>query len=109
MAASGRDDLIMKGQDAKPRTSAPARARERGEGQAVRSRGTPTRLTQPQRRAAAERRVLDATARLIAQGGSSMLTLADVGREAGYSRGIVTHHFGTKEALLARLAAAAQQ
>jgi AcrR family transcriptional regulator len=53
--------------------------------------------------------VLDATARLIAQGGSSMVTLADVGREAGYSRGIVTHHFGTKEALLARLAAAAQQ
>jgi AcrR family transcriptional regulator len=38
-----------------------------------------------------------------------MVTLADVGREAGYSRGIVTHHFGTKEALLARLAAAAQQ
>jgi AcrR family transcriptional regulator len=99
----------MKGQDARERTPAPPRARERAEAETVRSRETILRLTQPQRRAAAERRVLDATASLIGQGGSSTVTLADVGREAGYSRGIVTHHFGTKEALLAKLAAAAQE
>jgi AcrR family transcriptional regulator len=34
--------------------------------------------------------------------------LARVGERAGYSRGIVTHHFGSKQALLERLARATQ-
>jgi AcrR family transcriptional regulator len=37
------------------------------------------------------------------------VTLQEVGRLAGYSRGIVNHMFGTKEALLAALVAGAQQ
>ncbi len=58
------------------------------------------RRTQAQRRAAAERRVLDATMALIARKGSRAVTLAQVGEAAGYSRGIVTHHFGSRERLL---------
>jgi AcrR family transcriptional regulator len=42
-------------------------------------------------------------------GGSRAVTLQEVGRLAGYSRGIVNHMFGTKEALLTALVAGAQQ
>ena len=38
--------------------------------------------------------------RLIAAGGVRAVTLAAVGTEAGYSRGIVNHHFGSRRALL---------
>jgi AcrR family transcriptional regulator len=65
--------------------------------------------TQRQRREETERRLLDATAALVATGGSRAVTLQEVGRLAGYSRGIVNHTFGTKEALLAALVAGAQQ
>ena len=37
---------------------------------------------------------------LIARKGSRAVTLAQVGEAAGYSRGIVTHHFGSREKLL---------
>lgn len=67
------------------------------------------RRTQRQRREETERRLLDATATLVAAGGSRAVTLQEVGRLAGYSRGIVNHMFGTKEALLAALVAGAQQ
>jgi AcrR family transcriptional regulator len=60
----------------------------------------PTRRTQKQRRAETERRVLDAAMKLIAQHGSRSVTLAEVGKAAGYSRGIVSHHFGNREKLL---------
>jgi AcrR family transcriptional regulator len=36
------------------------------------------------------------------------LTLARVGDRAGYSRGLITHYFGSKQALLERLAHATQ-
>ncbi|MGH3253062.1 MAG: TetR family transcriptional regulator C-terminal domain-containing protein [Trebonia sp.] len=36
------------------------------------------------------------------------LTLARVGERAGYSRGLITHYFGSKQALLERLAYASQ-
>ena len=65
--------------------------------------------TQRQRREETERRLLDATAALVAAGGSRAVTLQEVGRLAGYSRGIVNHMFGTKKALLAALVAGAQQ
>ncbi|MCO5972410.1 TetR/AcrR family transcriptional regulator [Actinoallomurus soli] len=64
--------------------------------------------TQRQRRQETERRLLDATATLVAAGGSRAVTLQEVGRLAGYSRGIVNHMFGTKEALLAALVTGAQ-
>ena len=67
-----------------------------------------TRRTQQERRAQAEAALLDAAAELVVQHGVRSLTLARVGEEAGYSRGIVTHHFGSKQALLERLARATQ-
>lgn len=67
------------------------------------------RRTQAQRRATAERRVLDATMALIARKGSRAVTLALVGEAAGYSRGIVTHHFGSREKLLEAVVRDAQR
>ena len=60
----------------------------------------PTRRTQQERRAETERRVLDAALELIATGGSASMSLGRVGELAGYSRGIVNHHFGSKDELL---------
>lgn len=67
------------------------------------------RRSQGERRAETERRVLEAAVRLIARRGAQQVSLADVGVEAGYSRGIVTHQFGTKEEMLRRLAEYAQE
>ncbi|MBD0688865.1 TetR/AcrR family transcriptional regulator [Streptomyces sp. CBMA123] len=61
------------------------------------------RRTQAERRAHAEAALLAAAARLIAEHGSTGVTLARVGEEAGFSRGLATHYFGSKAALLARL------
>jgi AcrR family transcriptional regulator len=60
----------------------------------------PARRTQAERRAATEQRVLDAAVALTAERGVRAVTLATVGEKAGYSRGIVTHHFGNRRALL---------
>lgn len=70
--------------------------------------GATRRRTQAERRAETERRVLDATTRLVAEGGVRSVTLAAVGEEAGYSRGIVTHHFGGRRGLLDALVARLQ-
>ncbi len=69
----------------------------------------PARRTQEQRRAETEQRVVDAAMRLIAAHGSRSITLAEVGEAAGYSRGIVHHHFGSRERLLAAVMADAQR
>ena len=58
------------------------------------------RRTQQERREQTERKVLAAATALIAEHGSRALTLAEVGEAAGYSRGIVSHHFGSRENLL---------
>lgn len=67
------------------------------------------RRTQAQRRASTERALLDAAADVVVGAGVQALTLARVGQRAGYSRGIVTHHFGSKQAMLEALAKAAQE
>ncbi|MGY8524361.1 TetR/AcrR family transcriptional regulator [Paracidovorax citrulli] len=64
----------------------------------------PTRRTQEERRKEAETRLLDAGLALVAQKGVSGMTLNDVGTLAGYSRGIVAHHFGSKELFVRALA-----
>lgn len=46
------------------------------------------------------RRLLDAAATLIADRGYEQASLAAIGERAGYSRGLVTARFGTKENLL---------
>ncbi len=60
----------------------------------------PARRTQQERREQTERKVIAAATALIAEHGSRALTLAAVGEAAGYSRGIVSHHFGSRENLL---------
>lgn len=45
-------------------------------------------------------RLLDAAADLIAEGGYERMTLAAIGKRAGYSHGLVTARFGSKEGLL---------
>jgi AcrR family transcriptional regulator len=65
--------------------------------------------TQEQRRAQTERRVLDAALALIERHGSHALTLAQVGSAAGYSRGIVHHHFGGRQQLLTAVVRDAQR
>ena len=64
--------------------------------------------TQKQRRHEAESALLNAAAELVAEQGLRALTLARVGERAGYSRGLVTHYFGSKQAMVERLARAAQ-
>jgi AcrR family transcriptional regulator len=66
------------------------------------------RRTQAQRRSQAEAALLDAAAELVVEQGVRSLTLARVGERAGYSRGLATHHFGSKQTLLERLARATQ-
>ncbi|WP_410613036.1 TetR/AcrR family transcriptional regulator [Amycolatopsis sp. lyj-109] len=68
----------------------------------------PVRRTQQERRDQAEAALLTAAAELVVEQGVRSLTLARVGERAGYSRGIVTHHFGGKQALVERLARATQ-
>jgi AcrR family transcriptional regulator len=61
------------------------------------------RRTQEERRTEAERRLVYAAAELVGEIGPSRVTLANVGERAGYSRGLATHHFGSKSALMQRL------
>jgi AcrR family transcriptional regulator len=49
-----------------------------------------------------------AAAELVVESGMRAVTLVRVGERAGYSRGIVTHHFGSKQALLDALAKSCQ-
>jgi AcrR family transcriptional regulator len=62
------------------------------------------RRTQLERRTEAEQGLLGAATRLFARKGIDQTSLADIGEEAGYSRGLVNHHFGSKAALVERLA-----
>jgi AcrR family transcriptional regulator len=59
--------------------------------------------TQEQRRVEAEHRLVRAAAELVGEVGPGKVTLANVGARAGYSRGLATHHFGSKSALMQRL------
>jgi AcrR family transcriptional regulator len=69
---------------------------------------TIVRRTQQERRDQAEAALLNAAAELVVEEGVHSLTLARVGERAGYSRGLITHYFGSKQALLERLAYATQ-
>lgn len=63
-----------------------------------------SRRTQLERRAEAEQRLLSAARQIVARKGWVGMTLSEVGEEAGYSRGLATHHFGNKAGLLRALA-----
>jgi AcrR family transcriptional regulator len=66
------------------------------------------RESQAERRSRSEDALLDAAAELVAERGVQGASLASIGRRAGVSRGLPTHHFGSKDALVARLAQRAQ-
>ncbi|WP_304618292.1 TetR/AcrR family transcriptional regulator [Paracoccus sp. (in: a-proteobacteria)] len=63
-----------------------------------------TRRTQEERRDESEQRMLAAGIRLVAEFGPEKLTLTEVGKSAGYSRGLPAHHFGSREQYLKALA-----
>jgi AcrR family transcriptional regulator len=67
------------------------------------------RRTQAERRSRSEDALLDAAAELIAERGVQGASLASIGDRAGVSRGLPTHHFGSKDVLVARLAHRAQE
>lgn len=62
-----------------------------------------SRRTQTERRADAEAKLLASAAELIAEQGVERTSLAQIGTRAGFSRGIVNHHFGTKARLVEEL------
>jgi AcrR family transcriptional regulator len=65
---------------------------------------SPERQSQAERRNRSEDALLDAAAELVAERGVQGASLASIGGRAGLSRGLPTHHFGSKDALVARLA-----
>jgi AcrR family transcriptional regulator len=61
------------------------------------------RLTQADRSALSERRILEAAVALMGERGYEKTTLAAIGEAAGYSRGLATHLFGSKADLFAQV------
>jgi AcrR family transcriptional regulator len=64
---------------------------------------TATGLTQPERSALSDARMADAAIALICERGAAATTLKEVGLRAGYSRGLASYRFGSKEGLWAFL------
>jgi AcrR family transcriptional regulator len=81
----------------KARAGAVARGAKAGK------RGAPPRRTQEQRSASSEKGLLGAALELIAERGFRASSLQAIGERAGYSRGLVSHRFGSKEGLLRQL------
>jgi len=66
------------------------------------------RRSQVERRQESERALLAAAAEVISERGINGASLAVIGERAGTSRGLLTHHFGSKDAFIARVASCAQ-
>jgi len=62
-------------------------------------RSTAQPLTQAERTARAEAGMIEAAIDLLTSVGIQGTTLLAIGEKAGYSRGLVTHHFGSKAGL----------
>jgi len=62
-------------------------------------KNTDQSLTQAERTARAEAGMIEAAIELLNTVGIQGTTLAAIGEKAGYSRGLVTHHFGSKAGL----------
>jgi AcrR family transcriptional regulator len=63
------------------------------------------RRTQSERRDQSERGLLKAAAELVAERGVSAATFDNIGQRAGYSRGLATQKFGSKQGLIEALIA----
>ncbi len=61
------------------------------------------RLTQAERRDRSERELIAAAIKVVAEYGVSAATFDTIAREAGFSRGLVTQRFGSKEGLIRSL------
>lgn len=61
------------------------------------------RMTQAERRERSEQELLEATMRVVSEKGVAAATFDAIGREAGYSRGLVTQRFGSKDGLIRSL------
>ncbi len=59
------------------------------------------RLTQAERTEISDMKMLDATVDLIVSRGPSATSLKEVGLKAGYSRGLASQRFGSKDNLMA--------
>lgn len=64
---------------------------------------TAKRRTQEERTATSEQLMTDAAISLLVERGIAGTTLAGIGERSGYSRGLVTHRFGSKAGLLAHV------
>ena len=60
----------------------------------------PQRRTQEERRQESEREIIRAAIRIFSQQGYVKTTMSQVGEAAGYTGGLVSHRFGSKEGLL---------
>ncbi|MBT4492509.1 MAG: TetR/AcrR family transcriptional regulator [Gammaproteobacteria bacterium] len=58
------------------------------------------RRTQEERKAESERQIIGAAIKIFARQGYLRTTLNEVGEEAGYTGGLVSHRFGSKAGLL---------
>src|SRR5690349_499331 len=61
------------------------------------------RRTQEERTAMSEQSMTEAAVSLLVERGIAGTTLAGIGERSGYSRGLVTHRFGSKAGLLAHV------
>ena len=61
------------------------------------------RRTQAERTALSDARMFEAAKQLIIEQGTHATTLKEVGERAGYSRGLASNRFGSKEALFSQL------
>jgi AcrR family transcriptional regulator len=62
-----------------------------------------TRRSQSERRQESEARLLAAAAQVVAEAGVAAATFEAIGRQAGYSRGLATQRFGSKQGLIEAL------
>ena len=62
-----------------------------------------TRQTQVERTALAEEKMVNATIELLNSVGLAGTTLIAIGERAGYSRGLASHHFGSKSGLFRKV------
>jgi len=58
------------------------------------------RRSQAERRDESERLLVEATLKIVAERGVSAATFAEIGKEAGLSRGLATQRFGSKHGLI---------
>ncbi len=70
---------------------------------AIKRAPSPMRMTQAERTALSDTRMLNAAKELIAEHGTHNTTLREVGERAGYSRGLASNRFGSKEGLFSQL------